>query len=137
MIHVEAARRAVSAPVGLCLLRTALCFPVLQQTAGRVRAARVDGRLPDFDVLDHAVLVDDESGAVRESLLFVQNSVVFGDGPLEVAEKREVKVFLLRERRVGGRTVHADAENLRIVLLEFGDISLIRLQLLRSTPGEG
>jgi len=115
----------------------AFCFPVLQQAAGGAGAAGVDGRLADLDVLNHAILVDDKSGAVREALLFVQNAVVFGYRPLEVAKEWEAKILLLRERGVGSRAVHADAENLSVVLLELGDISLIRLQLLRSTTGEG
>ena len=102
-----------------------------------MRAARVNGRLADLDMLDHAVFVDHECGAVRKALLFVQNAVVLGYRPLEVAEKREVKIFLLRKRGVGRRTIHTDAENLRVGLLEFGDISLIRLQFLRSATGEG
>jgi len=36
-----------------------------------------------------------------------------------------------------GSAVHADAENLCFRVGEFGDISLIRLNLLRSATGEG
>ena len=36
-----------------------------------------------------------------------------------------------------GNAVHADAENLRVCVTEFGDISLIRLHFLRSTTGKG
>ena len=36
-----------------------------------------------------------------------------------------------------GHAVHTDAENLCFRVGEFGDISLIRLDLLRSAAGEG
>jgi len=116
---------------------SALCFPVLKKAAGGVGPARVNCRVSYFDMLDGAVLVDDEGGAVRKALLFVQDPVFFGNRPLEVAQEREVELFLLRESGIRCRAVNADAQDLRVGLLEFGDISLIRLQLLRSTPGEG
>ena len=122
------------APLGQA--RPHLTLFVFQQTAGRVRAARVN-RIPVFiNVPDDAVLVDDERRAVREAVFFVQDAVFLRDPPFEVAEQRKSKSILLGENFVRGGTVHADPNHLGPGLLEIGDISLIRLELFRSTPGE-
>ena len=109
---------------------------VFEQTAHGVCAARVDGRGILFEVLDDAFLVHDKRRPISEAVLFVQDAVLLGNGPLKVAQEWEAEAFLFGKRFVGGRAVHADAEDLRAGLLEFGDISLIRLQLLRSAAGE-
>ena len=110
---------------------------MLQQTAGRVRAAGVNGRSVLLDVPDHASLVHHERGAIGESAFFVENAVLGGDGPFEITEDGKGHADLFGEFPVGGLTVNADAQNLGIGFFEFGDISLIRLELLRSASREG
>jgi len=92
-----------------------------------VRSCGVDGGGILFNVADDASLVHDKSGPVGEAVLFVQDAVLLGNGPLKVAQEREAEAFLFRKGFVGERAVHTDAEDLRARLLEFGDISLIRL----------
>jgi hypothetical protein len=101
-----------------------------------VRAARVNGGGILVDVPDNAFLVHYERGAVGESALFVEDPVFLGNSPLEIAEERVGDLKLLGVFFVGKSAVNADAENLSVGLFEFGDISLIRLELLRSTAGE-
>ncbi len=110
---------------------------MLDQTAGLGRAVRVDRVLADVNVPYDPFLVHDERGAVREAAFLVQDAVLFGDRPLEIAEERKVYAFLLGEGVVRWIAVHTDPQNLRPRFFELGDISLIRLELLRSTSGEG
>ena len=114
-----------------------LLLLVLQQTARGVRAAGVEGFLIFLDVLDNAFLVHHKGDAIGEAVSVVQDPVVFRYDPLEIAQERESESLLFRKNFVGRGAVHADAQHLGVRLLEFGDISLIRLQLLRSTTGEG
>jgi len=116
---------------------SSLLFAVFEQTTRRAGAAGINRILARLDVLDHAVLVNHERGTVGETMFLIQNAVGLRNGSLKVAQKGEIDVFLLGKGAVGGRAVDADAQNLGSILLEFGDISLIRLQLLRSTTGEG
>ena len=104
-----------------------LLFPVLEQTARRMRAGRVDGCRILLDVLDDPFLIHHKRCAVGETVFLVQDAVFQGDFALEIAEQRKVHANLFREGLVGWGTVDADAEDLRVGLLEFGDISLIRL----------
>ena len=99
-------------------------------------AARIDGRIPNFYMLDNPVLIDHKCRPVGKTLLFIQDAVLFGNRTLEVTEEGEPEPLLLRKRSVRRRAVNADAQDLCVALLEFGDISLIRLQLLRSPPSE-
>ena len=110
---------------------------MLQQTAGGVRAAGVNGCGVFLDVLNHAFLVHDEGGAIGKPVLFIENTVLGGHGPFEIAEDGKGDADLFGEFPVGGLTVNADAQNLGIGFFEFGDISLIRLELLRSASREG
>ena len=101
-----------------------------------MRAARVNGGRIFVDVPDDAFLVHHKCGAVGEPVLTVQDPVFLGDISLKIAEEGISDAQLLGVFLVGETTVDADAENLGVGLLEFGDISLIRLELLRSTPRE-
>jgi len=96
----------------------------------------------EFDVLNLSVFVHHESGAPRplvvvsaHGILF-QNAVGSEDFVVHVAEEWERDADLLRECSVGGGTVDADAENFGVVCFELGQISLIGLQLFRSTTRE-
>jgi len=110
---------------------------VFQHAACGSGPARVDGILTHVDMLDDSVFVDDKRGAVGEFLLLVQDPILFGDRSLEVTEERECEAFLLGKGSVGGSTIHADAQHLGTILLELGDISLIRLEFLGSATREG
>ena len=109
---------------------------MLQDAARRVRARGIDGLRVLVNVLDHACLVHHERRAVGEAALCVQNAVLFRDLALKIAQQWIGEPELLRELPVGGGTVYTDPENLSVVRFELGDISLIRLKLLRSTPRE-
>ncbi len=111
-------------------------FVVLERAARLAGAAWINRLIAFLDEADDAFLVHQESRPVGEAALFVQYAVVLGNFPLEVAKQREIDALLLGKCPVGRGTVHADPDHLCSRLLEFGDISLIRLQLFRSTPGE-
>lgn len=97
------------------------------QAAGIMRARRVQ-RFPVLvNVRDDALFVDHKSSPIGKPVLGVQDSVLFGNRPVEVAEQRECDADLFGERPVGRRTVHADSQHLSIGLFEFGEIRLIRL----------
>jgi len=74
---------------------------VLEQAAGRLCAGRINGLAILVNVLDHAILVNNEGRAVGEVVFFVQDAVILGDRPLEVAQERELEAVLLGEDVVG------------------------------------
>jgi hypothetical protein len=86
---------------------------------------------------DDAVFVDDESCSAANEPLLVEDAVGFDHLPLDVAEQGKGHAYVFLEAVIGGVAVNADADDLRVALLEVGDISLIRLQFLRSTACEG
>ena len=94
---------------------------------------RIDGNVSFINVADNAFFIDQESGAISEALLLVEDAIVFNDGAFEIAEDWECNSELFGEFAVGGNAVDTHSEDLSLVCFEFGDISLIRLQLLRST----
>jgi hypothetical protein len=102
-----------------------------------VSSGRVNSRRALLDVADDAFLVDDESCPAADEVLLVEDAVGMDRLALDVAQEREGRADVLLESPVGGEAIDADAEDLSVALLEVGDISLIRLQLLRSTAGEG
>src|SRR5205085_5587511 len=122
--------------VGLQGVR-ALTLLMLEDVARLISARRVNGRAPLFDMFDDALFINDERGARRIAALFVEQAVVFDDGAMPVAQEGEGYADVLREPSVRGEAVHADAQDLRFGGVEFGNIRLICLQLLRSTAGEG
>ena len=94
---------------------------------------RIDGDVSFVDVLDDAFFIDQEGGAISKALLFVEDAVLFYHGSFEIAEEWKCDADVLSKTAVGGNTVDADSENLSVSSFELGDISLIRLQFLRST----
>jgi len=90
---------------------------VLEQTARLDCAAWVNCSFAHIDVLDDALFIDDKGRAVSEPSLLVQNPVILGDGSLEVAQKRELDSNLVGEDFVGGGTVNANTQDLRVALL--------------------
>ena len=110
---------------------------VRQYVASFRGGSRIDCYISLIDVLNDAILVDDKCGSIAEALFFVEDSVIFHNSSFEITEKWKRDADVLCKTAVGRNTVDADAENLSIGPFEFGDISLIRLQLLRSTTREG
>jgi len=110
---------------------------VLQHAAGLARSSWVERLLILLDVPHDSLLIDNESGAVREPMFFIEDPVLLRDCALKITEQRESESILLREHLIGGRAVNADAQHLCARVLEFGDISLIRLELFRSASGKG
>lgn len=100
---------------------------MLQHIAGGASATRVNRVLIHVDMLDDSLLVDHEGGSIGDRKLGIQNAVVRRDFASEIAQQRKVNTDLFGEGSVGGRTVNADAQNLRAIGFKFGDISLIRL----------
>ena len=113
-----------------------LCLFVLQHVACGARAGWVNGVFILIDVPDDAFSIDHKRSAVGGRELGVQYPVVRRDLAREIAQQRKFDSDLFGKGFVGGGTIHANAQNLRAVFLEFGDISLIRLELLGSTTGE-
>jgi len=109
---------------------------MFQEAAGRVRVARIQRFAFAVNVLDHTVFVNDKRGAMRHGKLVVQDSVLRRHIAGEIAQQRESYTYLFGIRFVRKLTVNANSEYLGSRLLEFGDISLIRLEFLRSTTGE-
>jgi hypothetical protein len=109
---------------------------VLQHVTRLDDRSRIDRDVSFVNVPDDAFFIDQEGGAISKALLFVEDTIVFHDSAFEIAEYRKSDPNLFCELAVGGNAVYTHAENLRLVCFEFGDISLIRLQLLRSTTGE-
>lgn len=86
---------------------------------------------------DDPIFINDESRPAANESLLVEDAVLPDHLPLDVGEKRECHADVFLEAIVSRIAVNADAQNLRVILLEFGNISLIRLQFLRSTARKG
>jgi hypothetical protein len=99
-------------------------------------ARRIDGRFTLFYVLYDALFINRECSTRSVPALLVKDAVVFNDFTFEITEQRESHAYVFLEASVSRVAVDADAQNLRVALLEFGNISLIRLKLFRSTAGE-
>jgi len=109
---------------------------VLEHVTGVDDGRRIDRDVTFVDVANDSFFIDQESGAISEALLFVEDAIVFDDSAFEITEDRKGNSDLFCEFAVSGNTVNTHSEDLGVVAFEFGDISLIRLQLLRSTTGE-
>ena len=104
----------------------------------------IHGGVAFFDVLDDAVFVDDDVGALRPFEGLILHVVAFEDTVgrqhlfVHVAEQWKFDVDLLRESGVGCGRIHADAEDFRIRGVDFScvDSRLDRLELFGSTTGE-
>ncbi len=110
---------------------------MLEHVTSFNNSGRIDSHISFVNVPDDAFFIDQEGGAISKALLLVVDAIVFNDGAFEIAENGERNSNLFCEFAVGGNTVDTHSKNLSLVGFEFGDISLIRLQFLRSTTGKG
>jgi len=88
-------------------------------------------RIQRFRVLvnmsDDALFVDYKSSPISKTVLGIQDSIFLGNRTVKITEQRKRHADLLGKRFIRRRTVHADSQHLSVCLLEFGEISLIRL----------
>ena len=84
-----------------------------------------------------AVFIDDEGDAVGEEVSEAEDPVSLGDLLIGVAQQRKACASFLGELAVPLLAVEADSQHLRARGLELGDITLIRLDLFRSTGRGG
>ncbi len=110
---------------------------LLERTARLIRSRRVNRFSTLLYVTDYPVLVYDESSTASDESFFVEDTIRSDHLTLYVGEERECDSYVLLESSVGGVTVNRNAQNLRVILFEVGNISLIRLQFLRSTARKG
>src|SRR5215469_16351166 len=119
-------------------------FPV-EVEADRFGGVGVDGGVAAFDVANDAVFVNDAVGAQGPLVVIALNVVDFQDAvggqhlAVHITEKGKLDVDLFRESGVGGRRVHADPKDGGVARINLAriDSRLDRLELLRSTTGEG
>jgi hypothetical protein len=83
------------------------------------------------------VFVNDESCAATDKPFLVEDTISLDHLPLDVAQQWECHPYVFLKAVVSGVAINTNADDLRITLLEIGNISLICLQLFRSTAGEG
>jgi hypothetical protein len=89
----------------------------VQRGAGGERGVGIDGAVASFDEPDYALFIDDNVGPQRPLVGFLLDVVALEDAVrsqhlvVHIAEKREINVYLLSERRIGCGTIHANAEN--------------------------
>src|SRR5687768_16129849 len=111
-------------------------FLFLKKIADLVSSRRIDCGSADLYMPDLSFLVDDECRASGVARFLVVESVVFGRLPLPVAQQRERHRELLCKCFSRRKAIHTYAQHLSFGCVEFGDISLIRLELLRSAACE-
>jgi hypothetical protein len=90
-----------------------------------------------LDVLNNSFFVDDESDPVGEEADDIQNTVGFGDLLIGVREQGKTCGRFCRKLAVSFRAVEADSQHLHARSFKPGDITLIRLNLFRSTGRGG
>jgi len=110
---------------------------VLEHVTGLDDSGRIDRHVSFVNVPDDAFFIDQEGGAISKALLLVEDAIVFNYSAFEIAENGKCNSELFCEFAVGGNAVDTHSEDLSLIRFELGDISLIRLQLLRSTTGKG
>ena len=111
-------------------------FLVLEHVTRFHHGRRIDGHVSFVDMSNDAFFIDQERRAISKALLLVEDAIVFDDGAFEIAQQRERNCELFGKFTVGGNAVNTQSKNLSLIRFELGDISLIRLQFLRSTTGE-
>jgi hypothetical protein len=106
---------------------------VVQPRAHRDGCIRIHGAIVLIDMLNLAVLIHDESRALRKLVIvaflvvLLQNPILFQNFPVHVAQEGKGHADLLGKGGVRGRRVNADSEYDGIARFQFGQISLIGL----------
>jgi len=60
---------------------------LVSQDITSIRSARsIDGIIPNIDVLNDSLLINDERGSIAKALLFIEDAVVLYYCPFEIAE---------------------------------------------------
>lgn len=121
------------------------CLFLVQVRANGQGVIGIDRAVAFLDVLDDAVFIDDDIGTLGPIVALALNVARFEDAVgsehflVHVAQQREFNPDLLGEGGVGGRRVNTDAEDFRVAEVDLAavDSRLDRLELLRSTTGEG
>lgn len=108
-----------------------------EQTAGSGGLCGVGSFTAFGDVANYAFAVDHKSDALGDANQRVEHAVLLRHRLAFVAQDRELQAELGSEGVVARGRIDADSDHLRAGLLEFGDISLIRLELLPSARREG
>ena len=98
-----------------------------QYAARLVCAGGINRFVALLNVLNDPVLVHNERSSPGEPVVLVVDAVSLGDFSKEVAQQGEGHADFFGEFLVGDKAVHADAEDLGIGCVEFGDIRLICL----------
>jgi hypothetical protein len=103
------------------------------------RIRRINRAVAFLDVLDFALLVDDEGGAIGKLKLVIQNAVFLGNLTRHIAEERKCDSDLFGECCVGGESVDADSKYCGVLEVDLAgiDTRLVCLQFFRSTAGKG
>ena len=109
---------------------------VLKQRA-RLRRLVGIGRLAAFrDRANHSLAVDHKGNALGHVNQWIEDAVLLRHFLVFVAQNRKRNVQFVGEIFVALGRIHADPDHLGARLLEFSNISLIRLKLLPSARGE-
>ena len=109
---------------------------MVEHAARLHRPVGVDGVAALDHLADDSLRIDHKGVAVGEAEEGHEDVVPARDGFILVAEDRKCYAEGGRKSFVLLATVHADADDLRPGRFEFGDISLIRLELTRSAARE-
>ena len=117
---------------------------MLEQAAAGDGFRRINRVLAEVDVLNHALLVDNEGRALSQLVarspdLFKANRhpKLFEDLQICIAQERKVNVELLREGSVRRRAVTTYAENYRVGRIQLWPISLIGFEFGASSLCKG
>src|SRR5437899_9680967 len=99
------------------------------------RVGRFDGSAAFGDLLNAALLIQDEGGAIGKLGFVIEDAVLLEDLALHVTQQRELHADLVGEFGVRGNGVDADADHRRVVEVDLAgvDTSLVSLEFLRST----
>jgi hypothetical protein len=115
---------------------------LVQAGADGQRVIGIHGTFVELDVLDFSFLVHDDGGAPRPfeivalNGIFFQDAIIDEDLAIHVAQERHRDADLFGEGGVCGGAVYTDSEDDGVTGFEFGLISLIGLEFLRSTTCE-
>ena len=100
-------------------------LPLGETGALQLRAARVNRVTALLNPAHHSLLIQDVRRAHGDAPFLVQDSVLRAHDLSEIAEQGERQAEVFGETPIAGSSVHADSKDLRFVLIEVSDISLI------------